>query len=211
MVPEKVEVVVVNEDWYSCFGTVPDGGEDKNMLVFSFTTEGDAVQLWFAIRDDACGWLRTCIFWTDEDAVKYVLGCLPPQLREQLEEEDAGSMPSEGRKALQGRRGEQQEEDPASLPFGLIVRERPAECRGGTPHSEKIEVFAVYGLEETVVEKVRDEGLDAAIRVYSFSTEEDVAEFLRGLELLWHWGKAICRLVKKAACPAQEELRGTPV
>jgi hypothetical protein len=71
MVREKVEVVVVNEDWYSCFGTVPDGGEDENMLVFSFTTKYDAVRFGFAIRDDACGWWRTCIFWNYEDAVKY--------------------------------------------------------------------------------------------------------------------------------------------
>jgi hypothetical protein len=105
---------------------------------------------------------------------------------------------------------EQLDDDPGSLPLALIVRERRAECRGGTPHSEKIEVFAVYGIENTVAEKVADEGLDAAIRVYSFSTEEDVAEFLRALDLIQHWGKAICRLVKNGACPAQEEMRGAP-
>jgi hypothetical protein len=143
------------------------GTEQKS--AFSFTTKRDLVEFEFALCDYVSSPWRTCTCWTYGDAVKYAQDC-------------AASLSSE----------KPRDDDPGSS-CALIVRERPTACRGGTPHSGKIEVFAVYGFEKSVAEKVAKGGPDAAIFVYSFSTEEDVAEFLRALELIQNWNRALIR------------------
>src|SRR5262249_28241206 len=106
--------------------------------------------------------------------------------------------------------GEQPDEDPEPWPDGLVVMDRPAAWRGGAPDAGEIEVFAVYGWEGTIQETVEDEGLDAAVHAYTFSTMDDVPEVRRALVTLQHWRKAMCLVGIKLGCPAQEETQGAP-
>src|SRR5262249_26118083 len=136
--------------------------------VYSFTSEQDAAEFQRALGEDAWGWMRTCVFWTREEAVRHVEDSLARSTAKQL---PAG---------------------PGSAHVQLVVRERPVACRGAAPAPGKIRVFAVYGEDQTVRETFEDGGLDEAVKGYAFSTGEDLAEFLRALEFLQPWGKTSC-------------------
>jgi hypothetical protein len=161
--------------------------EESVIQAYSFTTEQDAGEFERALGDDAWGWLRTHIFWTSEEARQHV--------QDRLSRSEGGNPQRDRLRFL----------DPPSL---VVARTPP--FGGGAPTPEKIKVYAVHGQDQTVRENVKDDGVDGAINSYEFSTEEDVAEFLRALEFLQPWGKTTpCRTMEEAL-ELQAELQGEP-
>src|SRR5262245_32504591 len=187
MTNEKVQVHVLYYERYWLLDTVEDDAPAEAIQVYSFTSEQDAAEFERALGDDAWGWMRTCVFWDREEAVRHV--------------EDSLAR-SAAVKQLPRRF--------VSSPVQMVVRERPAACRGGAPAPGKIKVFAVFGEDQTVLETFEDGGLDEAVKSYAFSTEEDLAEFLRALEFLRPWGEASCYRKLEDAVEDQEDMRGTP-
>jgi len=180
----KVYVVFFERCWF--LDTAEDDAPAEAIQVYSFTSEQDAAEFERALGEDAWGWMRTCVFWNREEAVRHVEDSLARSTVEQL---PTGA---------------------GSVHVQLVVRERPVACPGAAPAPEKIRVFAVYGEDQTVQEMFEDGGLEEAIKSYAFSSEEDLAEYLRALEFLQPWGQTSCYRKLEGAVADLEKLRGTP-